>query len=184
MRLVFLDRDGVIVRFPGVGRYVTAARQMRLIPAALKGIRLLTEAGVRLHIISNQGCVSHGLITRRQLREFTALMMRRIRKAGGKIRGIHYCPHRSADRCLCKKPKTLLMKQATRGLRLKKKEVYFIGDSDVDVQAGRRFGCRTILVLSGRTKKNGVRHLPAKPDLVKKDLYEAARWILRKKPKS
>ena len=181
MRLVFLDRDGVIVRFPGRGRYVIRKNQIHVLPAALKGIRLLTEAGVQLHVISNQGCVSHGLITNRELKLFTDLMLRRIRRAGGDIRRVHYCVHRSADGCKCKKPKTLLLKRAIRGTGVRRRDVFFVGDSEVDVEAGRRFGCKTVLVLTGRTKKHEVKKLPFKPDVVHKDLEEAARWILKRK---
>ena len=180
MRLALLDRDGVVVRFPGRGRYVLQKKQMVLIPAALKGIRLLTEAGFQLHIVSNQGCVSHGYLTRARLSEMTRDMLRKIRRGGGRIHRVHYCIHRSADRCACKKPKTLLLRNAVQGSGARRRDIYFVGDSEVDVQAGKRFGCKTILVLSGRVKKNELNDLPAKPDLVKKDLYEAARWILRK----
>ena len=181
MRLLFLDRDGVINRFPGMGAYVTGDKGLKLLPNALRGIRLLTRAGFRLVVISNQGCVSRGMITRAELRHLTDKMLNEINASDGKVHRVYYCMHQTSDRCRCKKPKTLLMERAVRGLRLPRREVYFIGDSREDVEAGKRFGCRTILVLSGRSKKRDIKDFSIKPDLVKKNLLEAAQWILRKK---
>ena len=150
-------------------------------PAALKGLRLLAEAGARVDVISNQGCVSHGLLTHAALKEMTRVMLRRIRGAGGDIHAVRYCEHRSADRCACKKPKTLLLRQAVKGTGVRRRDIFFVGDSDVDIEAGHRFGCRTILVLTGRLKKKDIPGLAVKPDFVKKDLLEAVRFILKGK---
>lgn len=179
--IILLDRDGVIVRFPGKGKYVTSPRQIRLIPNAAKAIRLLTEAGFEIMVLSNQGCVSRGLVTEAELQEMTELMLAQIRRQGGRIRGVFYCPHQSADNCECKKPKAGLFRKALDGRCGDTGSVYFIGDSQEDVAAGRHAGCRTILVLSGRVSEDEVEHFNPKPDAVKKDLWEAVQWILKKK---
>ena len=181
MRLVFVDRDGVINRFPGIGSYVTSRKDLKLLPNAVKGIRLLTRAGYRIHVISNQGCVARGMLTKTELARLTRQMQREVLKKGGRLTKVHYCLHQSSDRCACKKPKTLLLRRATKGSGVRRSDIFFIGDSKEDVRAGRDFGCRTILVLSGRTKKKDLKHFPVMPDLVKKNLYEAARWILKEK---
>jgi D-glycero-D-manno-heptose 1,7-bisphosphate phosphatase len=181
MRLVFLDRDGVINRFPGKGLYVTNEKEFYLLPRALGGIRLLTRKGFRLVVVSNQGCVSRGLITKAGLMRLTHLMLKKIKAAGGKIHKVYYCIHQKSDHCRCKKPKTLLFKKAMKGLRLDPRDIYFIGDSEEDIAAGHAIGCRTILVLSGRSKKSSARMFTHKPYMIKKDLLEAARWILQKK---
>ena len=181
-KFAFLDRDGVIVRFPGKGRYVTTASGMKLIPRAAEAVALLTRAGYELVVISNQGCVSHGLVTRKWLGRMTRRMLEKVRRAGGRIRKVYYCFHQSADGCSCKKPKTLLLRKALKGRRLDRRRIFFIGDSAEDIEAGKKFGCRTVLVLSGRNKRKHVRALRVKPDFVKKDLWEAARWMLRERP--
>ena len=180
-RIVFLDRDGVINRFPGKGEYVTQDKELRLLPKALQGIRLLTRAGFRLHVISNQGCVSRGMITLAELKRMTRNMLGAIRRAGGKIQKVHYCTHQTSDHCRCKKPKTWLLEKAVRGLRLDRKAAYFVGDSQEDIQAGHDFGCRTVLVTCGRSRKKDIKSFAVKPDFVKKDLHEAAKWILKRK---
>ncbi len=181
MRLVFLDRDGVINHFPGKGQYVTCDADFSFLPRAVDAIRLLTEAGSEIHVVSNQGCVSRGLITLEGLDAMTAHMRREIEAGGGRLRGVHYCVHQKSDNCECKKPKLKLFKEAIAGRALDPKDVYFVGDSPEDLEAGKDLGCRVVLVLSGRIAEADVPALSVKPDAVKKDLWEAVRWILEKK---
>ncbi len=73
------------------------------------------------------------------------------------------------------------MEKAVQGRRLERGKIVLVGDSDVDMEAGKRFGCRTVLVLSGRNKRKDVRSLSVRPDFVKKDLWETAQWLIRKR---
>ena len=179
--IVFLDRDGVINEFPGMGNYVISEQGLRIIPGALQGIQLLTAAGCELHVVSNQGCVSRGLISRKGLDKLTANMLERVTAAGGRIQGVHYCVHQTTDDCECKKPKTALFLGALQGRPVDKASVFFIGDSEEDILAGKNLGCGTVLVLTGRVQPQGISALAAQPDTVKRDLLEAAQWLLEKK---
>jgi D-glycero-D-manno-heptose 1,7-bisphosphate phosphatase len=181
MKIIFLDRDGVIGRFPGAGFYVERPEDFHFLPNAKKAIALLTQAGFEIHVISNQGCVSKKIITRKMLGRITQKMLSEITEAGGKIKKVSYCVHQSLDHCGCKKPKTLLLKKALGKRKVDVSKLYFIGDSKEDMETGKNFGCQTVLVLSGRNKKSDVKNLPVKPDFVKKDLWEAACWILKKR---
>lgn len=181
MRLIFLDRDGVINKFPGKGVYVVQENAFIFLPKALQAIKLLTQAGFRLVIVSNQGCVARGLITKAALRRLTQGMLKKIKDAGGKIHKVYYCLHRKSDGCRCKKPKTYFFEKAMKPLGVKRSTVYFIGDSEEDVTAGHAIGCQSVLVLSGRSTKKDAKKFPKKPHAIKKDLWEAAQWILQKK---
>ncbi len=179
MKIVFLDRDGVINRFPGKGVYVTRQEDFQFLPRAVDAIRRLKEAGCEVYVVSNQGCVSRGLITEKKLAEMTGRMMEEIRRHGGDISRVLYCPHQKSDNCDCKKPKVKLFLEAIAGRNPDMSDVYFAGDSEEDIQAGKNLGCRTILVLSGRTTAEELGSFPLKADAVKKDLWEAVEWILR-----
>ena len=178
--LVLLDRDGVLNRFPGRGIYVTRLSQCRLIPGSAEAVAMLTKAGYEIHVISNQGCVSRGLLTRKGLLAITRALNALIRRKGGRIRRFHYCTHQSSDRCACKKPSTLLLETAA-GDKKRLKRAFFIGDSEEDMSAGAAAGCTTVLVLSGRLKRRDAAGLPDPPDAVKKNLLDAVKWILQKK---
>ena len=56
---------------------------------------------------------------------------------------------------------------------------YFIGDGKTDVEAGSRFGLKTVLVLCGKTAIESVREWEVKPEHVFNDLMEAVKFILR-----
>ncbi len=179
-RLVFLDRDGVINRFPGKGAYVTRESQLIVMPQALRGLRLLTEAGYDVAVISNQGCVSRGLITKAALKKMTGNLEKKVQLAGGRLKSVYYCYHQTSDHCACKKPKTLLFERAIKKYPIARKKLYFMGDSQEDIQAAKNFGCRSVLLLSGRLKKNDIPKLETKPDFVKANLWEAAKWLIKK----
>jgi len=58
MKVIFLDRDGVINKDPGGWTpysYVTSPDEFKLIPGAVKAIRRLKEEGYAIYVISNQG---------------------------------------------------------------------------------------------------------------------------------
>ncbi len=181
MKLVFLDRDGVINRFPGKGLYVTHRRDFSFLPGALEALKELWEAGCRVVVVSNQGCVSRGLITREELTQMTLQMTSEVQKHGGKIDRVMYCLHQQSDRCDCKKPQTKLFLEALSETPVEMNQVYFVGDSAEDIQAANALGCVGILALSGRTQKEDLADFPAKPDVIKSDLKEAVEWILQRK---
>ncbi len=180
-KVLFLDRDGVINRFPGKSSYVTKLSQFHLFSYTPKAIREFSRAGFRVYVVSNQGCIAKKLISQTELLKITAFMRSRVREAGGKINGVFYCPHEEKDRCACKKPKTALFRKAIGTKRVDLKETFFIGDSIEDVLAAKNLGCQSILVLSGRTKRRDLKKWPLRPDIVKKNLWEASQWITRKK---
>lgn len=179
-RIVFLDRDGVINEFPGKGLYVTRREDLRVLPRAARGIALLKAMGYEIFVITNQGCISRRYLTVGELEAMHVHLMRELEAEGAKIDGIFYCPHQTSDACDCKKPKTALFKKAVAGRSVDFARAFFVGDSEEDIAAGRALGCRTVLVLSGRTRGEDIAALAIRPDVVKKDLWEAAEWIAAK----
>jgi len=176
-KIVLIDRDGVINR-DREDDYVRHPEQLEVLPAALQGIKKLTDAGCRISIVSNQAGIAKGLYTSPMLDRITTKMLQAIEVAGGKIASVHYCPHQTADDCACRKPKTGLLEQAVPA-HVDRSAVYLVGDSERDVTAGKRFGCRTILVLSGKTKTAAeVQAFVSQPDFVAADLRDAAERII------
>ncbi|MBI3316198.1 MAG: HAD-IIIA family hydrolase [Candidatus Omnitrophica bacterium] len=181
LKIIFLDRDGVINEFPGMGNYVVSLGDFRMIPGSAKAVGLLCRAGFEVHVITNQGCVSRGLLSREGLDKIHQRMRAEIEKEGGDLAGIFYCPHQTSDVCDCKKPRTTLFLKAVAERRVDFSNVYFIGDSEEDILAGKNLGCKTVLVLSGRIPETQTGKLPVQPDFIKQDLWEAAQWITQEK---
>lgn len=182
MKLVFLDRDGVINRFPGNGNYVTRVKNFHFLPGALEAIRKLTEHGYTIFVISNQAGVGKGIFTEAKLNQITSKMLREIRKRGGRIKRVFYSTSRSDAGCEFRKPNIGSVKRAMQIMNknmVTAKKGYFVGDTQIDVQAGHNAGCKTIFVLSGR---EDISYLKSKwtvePDYIAKDLMDATEVIL------
>src|SRR5207302_1816097 len=67
---------------------------------------------------------------------------------GAKIDEIHYCPHETHPPCSCRKPAPGMLLAAARAHDIDLTASWMIGDSEIDVEAGRNAGCRTALVLT------------------------------------
>jgi D-glycero-D-manno-heptose 1,7-bisphosphate phosphatase len=182
MNIVFLDRDGVINKFPGHGNYVTKVKDFHFIPGALEAIRDLTQSGYHLFVVSNQAGVGKGVYSRFKLDQITHYMMKHVRREKGKIKRVMYCTHRSDHGCDCRKPE---IGNIVKGFKVLNKssrhanKAFFVGDTESDIQAGHNAGCKTIFVLSGHSDRRAMRKWNVRPDYIAKDLREASRIILK-----
>lgn len=180
MKVVFLDRDGVINEFPGNGNYVTRVKDFHLIPGALEGLRILTESGYTIFVVSNQAGVGKGVYSRDKLNRINRNMIKEVKKAGGKIKKVFYCTHRADAGCGCRKPGIDSVRKALESMNKSirsAKKAFFVGDTGIDIKAGHNAGCKTIFVLSGREDRRYMRKWDVKPDYIVKDLVAAAKVI-------
>jgi D-glycero-D-manno-heptose 1,7-bisphosphate phosphatase len=181
-KVIFLDRDGVINKYPGDFKYVTKAGEFELLPNVKPALEKLTAAGFKMFIVSNQAGVSKGLYTRQDLEEIDKRM---IEKLGEKVKfsGIFYCIHRSDENCSCRKPKTEMIDKVfvdlkKQGIEADRQNSYFIGDSMIDMETGQAAGLKTILVFSGLEKPQNQLHWNRIPDYKLDDLASAAQIII------
>lgn len=180
-KIVFLDRDGVINEFPGNGNYVTKVKEFHFIPGALDALRRLKENGYTVFVVSNQAGVGKGIYSQDKLDRITRRMITQVKENGGEIKKAYYCTHTTQHGCDCRKPNigsiraafSLLKKPITHAAH-----AYFVGDTEVDVTAGKNAGCKTIFVLSGMSDRQTVRTWKVRPDYTVKDLLEATDIIL------
>jgi D-glycero-D-manno-heptose 1,7-bisphosphate phosphatase len=179
-RAVFLDKDGTLIE--DVPYNVDPAR-IRLGPGAAEGLPRLHAAGFRLIVISNQSGVARGLFAEEALRGVEERLRQLLGDLGVPLAGFHYCPHhpegvvpRYAVACSCRKPQPGLIVEAARSHRVRLDRSWFVGDILDDVEAGRRAGCRTVLIDNGN--ETVWRRSPLRrPDFVAADLAGAARII-------
>jgi len=146
-RAAFLDRDGVINRKPKEGQYVTRWEEMQFLPGVAEGIALLIGAGFCVIVASNQRCVAKGLLTVRELDLIHQRMCQELAAAGAVITEVYYCPHDTQPPCSCRKPAPGMLLAAARAHEIDLTASWMIGDSDIDVEAGKNAGCRTARIL-------------------------------------
>jgi len=183
MKYIFIDRDGVINKDPGgwtEHSYVTNWKDFRFLPGAFEALKLLNRSGVRVIVVSNQAGVSKGYFSKEKLDSVNAKMLDEINRSGGRIESVYYCVHKEEDNCLCRKPKTGLFEMAAKKYGIDPRTTYIIGDSEVDILAGKKIGSKTIFVLSGKTTSDQMNKWVEKPDYVFPSLIEAVKWLLAK----
>ena len=184
MKIAFLDRDGVINKFPGNGNYVTKVKDFHFLPGSLDAIRDLTEAGFTIFVISNQAGVGKGVFSKDKLKRITNKMLKGVKASGGKIKKVYYCPCRSDAGCDCRKPGIGNIKRALKSINKNlsaTKNAYFVGDTVTDMAAGRNAGCKTIFVLSGRSKAARLKEKKIKATYIAKNLKAASKIMIKGK---
>ena len=184
LKIIFLDRDGVINECPGVGEYVLNEGQFKLHSFARDSIKKLKDNGFLVYVISNQACVAKKLCTEQEALAVMQKMLREIETDGERlIDGIHFCTHHSEDSCYCRKPNPGMIFEVFKRLEIEAKELeykpYFIGDTIRDVETAHNAGIRSILVFTGREKPQNNKSWSHKPDMVATDLAEAVDLILK-----
>lgn len=180
MKAVFLDRDGTLVVERG---YITVPDMVELIPGAAAAVIRLREAGWKVFVVTNQGCVAKGMITEDELGVIHFRMVSMLGAAGAALDGIYACPHHPdgtvpehAIECDCRKPRPGMLERAASEHGLDLSNCVIIGDTPRDLEAGRAAGVRSVLVLTGKGRSHAASDHGAAH--VAQDLSAAVDWLL------
>lgn len=145
-RIIFLDRDGVINN-PKENYYVYKIEDFIVNKGMIEGLQTLRDRGFNFVIISNQGGISKEEFSIEDVDNFHDHLVSEFQLNGIDISAIYYCPHHdSIEKCLCRKPKALMLEKAIAKLNIDPKQSWFIGDKESDIEAGKRAGVNTILI--------------------------------------
>jgi D-glycero-D-manno-heptose 1,7-bisphosphate phosphatase len=149
-KAVFLDRDGVLNKERG--EYTYEPRDFEWVPDAVDALKILSDNGFLLIIVSNQGGISKRLYDKTDVINLEELITEPVKDAGIQILDSYYCPHHSAiEKCLCRKPKTLLLERAMAKYNIDPARSFFIGDSVRDMVAGQKVSVKGILMQKNKS---------------------------------
>jgi D-glycero-D-manno-heptose 1,7-bisphosphate phosphatase len=177
--VVFLDRDGVINT--DSPEYIKSLSEFHPIPGSLEAMARLSKAGFALILVTNQSALARGLIGLSELNAIHDHLSNQVRRLGGRLDDVFYCPHHPDDHCGCRKPKPGLIHQACQRHGIDLDRACLVGDSARDLQCARAAGCRhTVLVRSPCTSAHleTLRRSNLVPGLVSDNLQGAVDWIL------
>lgn len=146
-KTVFLDRDGLINQKAPEHDYIKSWEEFRFLPGVAEAIRRLNDAGYLVLVVTNQRGVARGMMSMSAVDEIHKAMCRALDEAGAHIEKVYVCPH-EAGTCNCRKPDIGLFLQAERDFEIDRQHSWMVGDSDSDVEAGQRYGVRTIQTTS------------------------------------
>lgn len=181
---VFLDRDGTINREV---THLKSPDQLELLPGAAAAIRSLNRNGTLAVVITNQPVVARGDVSFEELNRIHARLESQLGAGGAYLDGLYFCPHHPdkgfpdevtelKGPCYCRKPEPGLIDQACRDLGIGRQYSWMVGDTNSDVEAGRRAGLRTVLLRSGHAGSDA--KYATRPDYIASDLEDAVEWIL------
>lgn len=166
-RAFFLDKDGTLVEASGYPDIIPSDKLLR--DHIIKGLKAIQDRDYHLFIVSNQPWIAKGRLTEEETHTIFKNVTAQLAAENILIKEYTFCPHQSSDNCPCKKPKTLLYEELAKKHSINIKESYFVGDMDADIEAGKKLGGRTILVLTGEGKRF---ENTAEADFILKDINE------------
>jgi D-glycero-D-manno-heptose 1,7-bisphosphate phosphatase len=172
-RAVCLDRDGTVVYDAD---YPRDPNQVRLMPGAAAALFALRRHGFLLVFISNQSGIGRGLVRLEEAEQVHRQVLADLAEQGVQLDGAYYCPHAPEEGCACRKPSPWMLTRAAHELGFDLAKSFMVGDKSSDIEAGRRAGCRTILLRS----VTGDEGCSPVPDVVAANWPETLAWILNK----
>jgi D-glycero-D-manno-heptose 1,7-bisphosphate phosphatase len=174
-RAVLLDKDGTLVHDVP---YNVDPRRMTLTPGAGPALQSLAARGYALAVVTNQPGIALGRFDAAALQVVRARLQELLAPFRVRLDGFFFCPHApAAGGCACRKPAPGLLRQAAAALDIDLAASWMVGDILHDIEAGRRAGCRTVLIDCGNETEWQL--APARmPHFAAADLAAAARTIL------
>jgi len=150
---VFLDRDGVVIEEV---HYLADPSQVRLLPGAAEAIARLNCLGIPVIVATNQAGVAHGLFPEPRVAAVHGRLDELLAGHDAHVDRYDYCPHHPAAKvpqyrrvCECRKPSPGMLIHAARECGIDLRRSFLVGDKLSDLEAGRRAGCRVLLVRTG-----------------------------------
>jgi imidazoleglycerol-phosphate dehydratase / histidinol-phosphatase len=143
--VLFIDHDGTLVEEPP-DEQVDSLEKIHFMPGVFAALNELSRAGYRLVIVSNQdglGSASHPSAPFEKAHRF---ILEAFRSQGVEFERVFICPHRPAEDCDCRKPRTGLLRDFLRDGQVDLAGSAVIGDRDSDLELARNLGIRGVRV--------------------------------------
>ncbi|HYH16049.1 MAG TPA: HAD family hydrolase [Flavisolibacter sp.] len=180
-KAVFLDKDGTLI--PDIP-YNVNPDLITLEEGVVEGLQLLKEQGYLLVIVSNQSGVAKGIFKEDALQPVQHKIEMLLAQYHVSINGFYYCPHFPntglelyARSCDCRKPEPGLLLKASMDLHIDLSQSWMVGDILNDVEAGKRAGCKAILIDNGN-ETEWLLNEQRTPDFKAATITEAAQYIV------
>lgn len=148
---LFLDRDGVI-NCLRPHDYVKSWEEFVFLPGVLEAFRMLDVQFTRIVVVTNQRGVGRGWMSVADLHDIHRRMTDEILRHGGRIDRI-YCCTDLEEESPNRKPNIGMALQAQREFpEIDFSRSVVVGDSDSDMEFGRRIGAQTVLIQDGHSE--------------------------------
>lgn len=159
IKSVILDRDGVITN-NSQHYYIWNKEQLQFVEGIFSNLKQLLQTGYKLFIVSNQGGISKGIYSKEDVLKIHDEMNSAFAVHQVEITDVLFCPHHpDIEKCICRKPESLMIEKLISRYNLNKTETCFIGDSDSDMKAAENSGIRGIKIQANQDMHPFISHL-------------------------
>ena len=149
-KAIILDRDGVLINNKD-HYYIWESSQLEFIEGVFDNLQLLQQEGFQLFIVSNQGGISRGQYTKENIVQLHQELIQTFSNHQITISDILFCPHHNEiEKCLCRKPESLMIDKLMAKYDLNPKESFMIGDSESDMIAAAMAGIQGIRIIANQ----------------------------------
>lgn len=152
-RALFLDRDGVLNVDHG---WVGTRERWAWVPGALDAIRLATEAGWHVFVVTNQSGVARGHYGETDVLALHAWVGEQARAAGGTVDDVRYCPYHPEAKLAeyrraseWRKPAPGMILDLLRAWEVDPGRAILVGDQPSDLAAAKAAGVAAHLFKGG-----------------------------------
>jgi len=147
MKVIFLDRDGVINKEVG---YLHKIEDFEFIDGVFDACINFQSSGYQIIVVTNQSGIERGYYREDDFQTVTQWMLRQFKNHNIQILDVFFCPHGPDSNCDCRKPKPGMFNQAKNKYGIDMENSWMIGDKEADIQAANSAGIlNTVLVKSG-----------------------------------
>ena len=155
-KVIFLDRDGTINIEKS---YLYKWEDFEFEKNAIEGLKELKNLGYEFIVVTNQSGIGRGYYTEEDLISLNNQMVKKLKEYGIEILECFYCPHHPEKgiekyrvQCDCRKPNPGMLLEGIKKYNVDISKSYMIGDKKGDLEAGKRAGLKSVLVLTGYGK--------------------------------
>lgn len=143
---LFIDRDGTLVEEPS-DQQLDKLEKLRFMPGVFAALTKLAAAGYRLVVVTNQDGLGSGAFPQQEFELCQNFIIEALASQGIRFDAVCLCPHRSADNCNCRKPRTGMLDGYLKEHAFDPARSAVIGDRLTDLEFAANLGIRGFQVL-------------------------------------
>lgn len=144
-KAIFFDRDGVLNR--EIGNYVCRVEDFVVNEDVIESLKILQEKNFLFVVVSNQSGIAKNFYRQEDAEKVHAHFLSIMEANGIRFAEIYYCPHHTdVEKCLCRKPDSLMLEKAIARFNIDISKSFLIGDKERDVQAAEKVGVKGFLI--------------------------------------
>lgn len=140
--ILFLDRDGTLIEHV---EYLHEPERVKIIDGAFEAVKRFQDAGYRIAIVTNQAGIGLGYFSKEEFFATNRVLFKKCRELGVRISKIYYSTSGIPHQCNYSKPNPDMILKGLSELNGIKEKSLMVGDSLVDIEAGKNAGLKRIV---------------------------------------